>query len=222
MFILFRAIVVILTILASAILTASFSQKHNQREWKYLSLLLWITFTVETIALLCNIWFGNNLIVYTIGQPLIAASTFLYFNYSNPMLKKRNIGIGVAMLVILANIIMHLTGWISWKNNNTEYLLLETILEIILGFAYFYYLLKCDEYIPLKEDPNFWIAVLVVMVNGGSFFQWIITEFIRVSPGSKNTLTKVYSVIAVLAMGYYLGFCGIFYYFKNKKLIHER
>lgn len=221
MFIFIRTVLVILTILVAAALSMGFRKKYKQKEWVFLSFLLWGTFLVEAIALLCNICFGNNLVVYTVGQPFIAATMFLYFNYANPLLQKKKIGIIIAILVMLVNVIMHLTGWISWENNNTQYLLLETILEVILGFAYFYYLLKCDQCIPLKEDPNFWIAVLVVMVNGGSFFQWMITEFISVSPQSKYILTKVYNVIAILALGYYLGFCAVFYYFKNKRLPNE-
>lgn len=222
MFILLRVILVLLTIFGAAVLSGLFAIRHPGREWKFATLWLFATFLVEILALYCNIHYHNNLAVYAIGQPLLTVCACLYFNYSNPLLNRKNIGIYIAVISLLLNLLMHFCGLIRWNATNTDYILLEAILEIILAFTYFYYVLQEDRYIYVRSDPNLWIAFLIALANGGIFFQWVITEMIRANTGGRAFLTQIYTFIAMLALGYYLGFCILFLYFFKKKLPHEQ
>ncbi|WP_316737766.1 hypothetical protein [Pedobacter aquatilis] len=167
--------------------------------WKITVAYMLIVPSTELFAKYIGRIYHNNLIIYNIYM-LVELS---YITYAFYIFLKDFIDAKRFLLPIFAIIIAIYIGFSITHNPIIEYnsitISIMSVVFVVYGLLYFYFLLKDDKYIDLKFHPAFWwVGGAIIFYFGGTlanFFDEIIQQKFL---GKYNTRSIIYSTLNVL------------------------
>lgn len=161
------------TIICLASIIGLVHYKIMDRAFQLLVIYMIVTFCSEGIAIYCAYVYKNNLPiyhVYALVQYLLLAA---YYIHSLKALNRRKIKwliliLGVFFTLVNTSFIQH-----PLKQLNTNFIVFESFVIILLSLYSFYYLIDEDN-IDVKYNPNFWITSLLLIFWSFTFFYWLV------------------------------------------------
>lgn len=185
--------------------------KNLNRPDKIIGLLLLITFISECISLYLTVSIRNNLYAYHIFNPLQLCLIALYYNYAIPFLKKRHIGIIIAILGVIVGLLnsVYLQPFGTFPS---AFLLFEAFCIIILSLLSFYSILYEEDY-KITTNVQFWISVLFLIFWAFTFFLW--GSYVSFTQVLKDKLSLIAGMIAGINFIFYPSLFIIFLFYRK-------
>lgn len=182
-----------------ALFALIFLTRDKNSFWKITIAYMLIVPSTELFAKYIGRIYHNNLIIYNIYM-LVELS---YITYAFYIFLKDFIDAKRFLLPIFAIIIAIYIGFSTTHNLIVEYnsitISIMSVVFVVYGLLYFYFLLKDDKYIDLKFHPAFWwVGGAIIFYFGGTlanFFDDIIQQKFL---GKYNTRSIIYSTLNVL------------------------
>jgi hypothetical protein len=178
---------------------------------KIISILLITTFISESISLYLTIHIKNNMYALHVFSPIQFALIALYYNYCIPFLRKRGLGIAIAVLGIVVGVLS--TLFLQPAGTFPSFFLLfEGFWIIILSLLSFYSILYEEDYI-IAKNTQFWISFLFLIFWAFTFFVWgSYISFIQVL---KDKLSLIAGMIAGINFIFYPSLFVIFLFYRK-------
>ncbi|WP_461789465.1 hypothetical protein [Pedobacter sp.] len=144
-------------------------------------------FFTELLALIWAFYYENNMPVYAIYNVVEVLLVCLFFNYSIPSLRRKNIGLWLGVISALLGIV-NLMFFQPLKSLNSNFIYYQGILVIALSmFAIIDEIMRSEEN-GNRFSPKFYISVLLIIYWVVSFLYWGLYEYLIGIFGKDNIL----------------------------------
>ena len=178
---------------------------------RFLAILMWTTFFVETVATMKFYLKSNSQPVYHVFSPIEFMLMCLYFNYSIRFFKRHNLGWYLGFLGVLFSIINTLVLQ-KMTSINSNFLIWEGAAIIACCFISLHQILLDEEQLPYRF-ANFWFTVCFCFFWGTTFTGWGMTS---VLDSNSREINKVVGIVFTTSnFIYYGGLAATFFYYKK-------
>lgn len=178
-------------------------------------LFLSTTVLCEYIALYASLKYKNNLPVYAIYSLVEFVMVSLYFNSVIDIFKKRNTGIYIAALGVVAGI-YNLVFIQGLNTINSYFMIFEGLSIISMGLFFFFRILLHNDKLRIHMYPHFWFASILTFFWGVSFLNWSLYDyFAKVHPDEIWVIN--YCIVIVNLVTYSAISCVFILYPKMQK-----
>jgi len=185
---------------------------------KIISVLLLVDFITECIADISAYKFHTNLVIYNVHNLFEIFIICLYFNSSVDTFKKNNAAIYIALVAFICGI-LNLIFFQDLFTYNTNFLLLESFLTIVLSLYALYRLFINDEHLIILRNQHFWFAVMLLFFWCVTFMNWGMNEILnRKYPAFMGTPWFILWLVNIV---YYLGTACVFIFYKKMHKANE-
>lgn len=200
-------LIIYLCLLFSSFVCSIVRFRYLPGAFKLFSLLLGVTFVVESIAFYGLFYAKPALYLYHFYNPfLYALVAYVYAAALKTPWKKHLIKVSIPIIVALNAL---LTVFVQPLHTpNTYASMLTSALFTLLSLTYYYELLKYDETANLRQKPLFWISTGNLIFYAGVFFlEGFVSYFINYAPDLGMKLMFLnYFLNYILYTLYTLGF----------------
>lgn len=164
--------------------------------------------------------YHNNMAVFHIFSPILFLILALYFNQVSVTVRKYYLGYWFAGIGLCASIV-NTAFFQPILSLNSNYLLLEGLFVCVLGFITLYDIEKDDTDFDTNKNPHFWIAVIVLFQHVGTYFIYILLQFLELSHTNAANIELAYSALWMTGVVAYLSIGMVYLLFPIQKKAYE-
>lgn len=209
-----------LTILAVSI-GVIFRYKHVDKASKIICWLIWLGLITESIGYYAAKMYRNNYPVFNIAFFVEFTLMSLYFGYSNEILRKKKMGIYIALSGIALGLINTFSFQPLSTTLNSHFLFLECLVVMSLAALSFHHLLvECDENMKLQRMPHFWFPCILLFYQCATLSTWGMYDKLGNSDIEKAAALDV-SVLSINIITY-LSYAAVFAFYPKMKIYNDR
>lgn len=173
---------------------------------------IFIATAAEITAYYCAKEYKNNLPVYHILSPIQLAVLSFYYSSIISTIKKR-----VALIISIGGVIIAIFNAVfvqnPFKQLNTYFLVLESIVIIVMTLYFFYYYLNLDYDSSRKLLTHFIISCLLLLFWSFTFLYWLAGLSIRIGLSDNGVWMKF--MIMGISIITYTGFGLVFLFYRK-------
>lgn len=172
--------------------------------WKITIVYMLIVPSTEIFARYIGRLYHNNLIVYNI----YALVELTYITYAFYIFLKDFVDIKKFIVPMYAIILAIYIGFSLTHNPLAEYnsitVSIMSVVFVIYGLLYFYFLLKDEKYIDLKFHPEFWwVGGAIIFYFGGTLANFFDDIILQKFLGKYNTRHIIYTTLNVFLYSFW-------------------
>ena len=172
--------------------------------WKITIVYMLIVPSTEIFARYIGRLYHNNLIVYNI----YALVELTYITYAFYIFLKDFLDIKKFIVPVYAIILAIYFGFSLTHNPFAEYnsitVSIMSVVFVIYGLLYFYFLLKDEKYIDLKFHPEFWwVGGAIIFYFGGTLANFFDDIILQKFLGKYNTRHIIYTTLNIFLYSFW-------------------
>jgi len=172
--------------------------------WKITIVYMLIVPSTEIFARYIGRLYHNNLIVYNI----YALVELTYITYAFYIFLKDFLDIKKFIIPIYVIILAIYIGFSLTHNPLAEYnsitVSIMSVVFVIYGLLYFYFLLKDEKYIDLKFHPEFWwVGGAIIFYFGGTLANFFDDIILQKFLGKYNTRHIIYTTLNIFLYSFW-------------------
>lgn len=184
---------------------------------RIISIFLGLNMVSEFVAFFLARRYHNNLAVFHLLSPLLLVVLSLYFTRISESVKKYKAGYIVCAIAVAFSI-FNTVVLQPLHTLNSNYLLLQGLCVCVWGFIALYDFEKEDDLRYLNKDPNFWISLILIAQQVGTYLLYIIIEFFELQRLNPNNIRTVYTLLWMIGVLSYLSIGMVFVLLPIKKI----
>lgn len=193
----------------AALIVFAINPKGARERFLFLGLALLCIFSTEMFSLI-NVYVFRKMAnpIITIGT-LFSTSAYLVFYRTLFTSKSVRSMITAIFIVYVAFALINLL-FIQGINKSSYTLTLRSVSLIVVSLSYFYSLGKEHLTTSVTQLPMFWINTAVLIYYAGTFFHWLLIDYLIVV--IKTDVTTTYTLKNALGVLYYMGIAIALWY----------
>lgn len=204
--------IVVITVAFYAIL--QFKKLNNAM--RVISWLIVLGLITETTGYFVAKYYGSNYIVFNLAFYLEFTLIVIYYHYSIPVLRKRKLGIYIAIAGVVLGIMNNLLLQPILTTINSNLLFMECLTVFCLSFFSIYRMLTSDRgHLHFPRKTHFWLLCILLFYQSATLSSWGLYEQPGYNKQEKaamlDILALIINIITYLSYGLVL-----FYYSKIK------
>ena len=194
--------------------------KKLDKASRVICLLIWLGLATETVGYIAAKYYRNNYPVFNIAFFAEFALMALYYNYSLPVLRKRKLGIYIAIAGVLLGILNTLFLQPLKTTINSNLLFLECIMVLCLSLFSILKLVTLDrEDFHLQRKVHFWLPCILLFYQSATLSSWGLYDKLGENEKEKGAMLDV--IVLSINIITYLSYGLVFAYYPKLKLVPD-
>ncbi len=187
------------------------------RAAKIICLLIWLGFLTEGIGYYAAWKYHNNYPVYTPSIFIEFVLISLYFNFSVPVLQKKNVGIYIAAAGVLLGV-MNTLFLQPIDTLSSNFIFLECLVVVCFSLFAIYRLLRIDsDKLELQRKVHFWLPFILLFYQCATLSAWGVYD--KFGDDAEDAKMLDFSILIINIITY-SSFGLIFFRYPKMKAIH--
>ncbi len=194
-----------------------FRYKRVDKASKIICWLIWLGLLTESIGYYAAKVYRNNYPVFNIAFFAEFTLMSLYFGYSNEVLRKKRIGIYIALSGIVLGLINTFSFQPLFTTLNSHLLFLECLVVMSLAALSFHHLLVADDVnMKLQRMPHFWFPCILLFYQCATLSTWGMYDKLGSSDAEKAASLDI-SILTINIITY-LSYGAVFFFYPKMKV----
>lgn len=200
---------------------AIFRFKKLDNATRVICFLIWLGLITESAGYYSAKNHGTNYPVFNVAFYLEFVLMAIYYNYSIPVLKKRNLGIHFALAGVMLGILNTLFLQPLYTTINSNLLFLECLMVLCLSLFSIYKMLTLDrDDFHLHHKVHFWLPCILLFYQSAALSSWGLYDKLGDSEQEKAATLDV--IVLTINIITYLSYGLVLFYYPKLKLVdHE-
>ncbi|HTN45201.1 MAG TPA: hypothetical protein VL098_02555 [Flavipsychrobacter sp.] len=183
---------------------------------RIICLLIWLGLITESAGYFAAKYYGSNYVIFNIAFYLEFILIVIYYHYSIPILRKRKLGIYVALAGVVLGITNNLLLQPILTTINSNLLFIQCLMVFCLSFFSIHSMLVSDcEHLHLHRKAHFWIICILLLYESATLSSWGLYDKLGHNELEKAVMLDILlltvNIMTYLSYGFVL-----FYYSKLK------